>query len=94
MAITRTSDYPLQNAQLLAQFNACAKGYDVSVVMDAAAHIVVAAINYQTDHQNGSLEEAEASLEEVYQGMLRALRHNWKREPQPGDIPVDKSSAQ
>ncbi|RAI42806.1 hypothetical protein [Rhodoplanes roseus] len=88
MPLTRSADYPVEAAELMAGFAALAHGHDVHHVLEAALQMAINAFGVLGHGHKMSLDELVEVVEETLPGVLDGVRDKRNRTSQPTDIPV------
>lgn len=90
MPITREPDFPSEAAQLMASFDKCADGHTIGVVLAASVEMLASSIYryLAAAGQDGDPRVVSAYALAVCDGVVKSVRENIRRKPQPTDIPV------
>jgi hypothetical protein len=89
MPITREPDFPTEAAQLMASFDKCAKGHTINIVLSASVEMLAASIHrYLTAAGQDNPLVVASYARAVCDGVIKSVKDNIRRKPQPTDIPV------
>lgn len=86
--LTRDPDFPAEIANLVRSFSSCSGGHSTVVVLEAAANLLIWAINAHARATRGGCAEAVEIAESFADRLPGAVYGQWHRDPKPTDIEV------